>query len=151
MTFVFQYLQKMNKTYVALVAFAVLVAVFYGNTLDNGFVLDDYPVLVDNLYIQSLDYASKIVTGCIGEFSLDGCAGQTLHYRPIHSLSYLITYQISSQPWFFSSCQFDVFFCGSLSGLCFDKTSHQKLLSSIYHSPHFSYTSREQRGGELDF
>ncbi|MCH7604956.1 tetratricopeptide repeat protein, partial [Patescibacteria group bacterium] len=33
--------------------------------------------------------------------TLGGCAGKTLHYRPMNSLSFLLTYQISSQPWFF--------------------------------------------------
>jgi len=90
-----------EKEKLAIIAFAILVALFYGNTLLNGFVLDDIAVVVENTYIHSLRYLPKVVTGCIWEHALGECKGRTLHYRPIHSLSYLLTYQISSSPWFF--------------------------------------------------
>ena len=93
---------KKNKdNYIALAVFAVFIAVFYGNTLFNGFVLDDKMVIEENQYVQSLQYAPKVITGCIWESKLGECKGNTLHYRPIQSLSYLLTYQISSKPWFF--------------------------------------------------
>jgi len=94
-------LDGLNKTYVALAVFAVLIAIFYGNTLQNGFVLDDRKVIEENVYVHSLEYLPKVVTGCIWEYTHGGCAGKTLHYRPMNSLSFLLTYQISSQPWFF--------------------------------------------------
>jgi len=79
----------------------VLILLFYGNTLFNGFVLDDRAVIVENPYVQSLQYLPKVVTGCIWEVQLGGCEGTTLHYRPVLSLSLLLTWQISSQPWIF--------------------------------------------------
>ena len=87
-----------NKEKLTPLIFLFLIAVFYGNTLFNGFVLDDIMVVRDNPYVQSLKYLPKVITGCIWEKALDGCKGKTLHYRPIHTLSYLLTYQISSQP-----------------------------------------------------
>lgn len=94
-------LGNINKEYLALAVFTILIGVFYGNTLSNGFILDDQVVVAENIYIQSLRYLPKVVTGCIWEYALGGCKGETLHYRPIHNLSYLLTYQISSEAWFF--------------------------------------------------
>ncbi len=93
--------KKNNKNYIVIAVFAVFIAAFYGNALFNGFVLDDRVVIEENIYVQSLNYAPKVVTGCIWEYALGGCKGETLHYRPIHSLSYLLTYQISPEVWFF--------------------------------------------------
>jgi len=98
---IFQKLQTVNKIYIALVVFALLIAVFYGNTLWNGFVLDDRPQIMENPYIQSLQHLPKVVTGCIWEAQLGSCKGTTLHYRPVISLSFLLTWQISSHPWVF--------------------------------------------------
>jgi len=94
-------LDGLNKTYVALAVFAVFIAIFYGNTLSNGFALDDNLVIVNNPYIQSFSHLPKVLTGCIWESAVGGCEGKTLYYRPIHSLSYLVTWQILSEPWFF--------------------------------------------------
>ena len=99
-----------NKNYLVLALFAVLIAVFYGNTLFNGFVLDDRKVVEENVYVHSLKYLPKVITGCIWEYTNGGCAGKTLHYRPVNSLSFLITYQISSQPWFFHLVNLVYFF-----------------------------------------
>jgi hypothetical protein len=77
------------------------IAIFYGITVSNGFVLDDWPVVVDNPYVQSLRHLPRAITGCIWEAQLGTCQGTTLHYRPWHTLSYLLTWQISSQPWAF--------------------------------------------------
>lgn len=98
--FVRKYLSR-NREKTALLVFGLLIAVFYGNTLFNGFILDDRPVIKDNIYIQSLDQLPKVITGCIWEHALGGCKGKTLHYRPIQSLSYILTWQISSSPWVF--------------------------------------------------
>lgn len=94
-------LRSWNANYIAFAVFAVLVAMFYGNSISNGFIHDEHPVIEQNPYVQDLRYLPKVVTGCIWESTLGGCAGKTLHYRPIQSLSYLLTWQISSQPWMF--------------------------------------------------
>jgi len=92
---------KIKKEYFAFAIFFILIAVFYGNTLFNGFVLDDRAVIRDNPYVHSLEYLPKVFTGCIWENAIGGCKGKTLHYQPLHTLTYLLTWQISSSPWFF--------------------------------------------------
>jgi len=104
------FFKNIKKDYLALAVFAALIVIFYGNTLFNGFVLDDRAVVVENIYIQSLRYLPKVITGCLWEHAIGGCKGQTLHYRPIHSLSYLLTYQISSGAWFFHLINLIYFF-----------------------------------------
>ncbi|MCH7604865.1 tetratricopeptide repeat protein [Patescibacteria group bacterium] len=78
--------------------FALLVVLFYGNTLFNGFVHDDIGQVENNEYVHSLQYLPKVITGCIWEFELGDCI---TYYRPIQSFSYLVTWQILSQPWMF--------------------------------------------------
>lgn len=90
-----------KKEIVSFFIFALLISLFYGNTLKNGFVHDDMGQVVENRYIQSLKYFPKVFTGCIWEYALGGCKGRSTYYRPIHSLSYLLTYQVSSTAWFF--------------------------------------------------
>ena len=97
----FSAIVKIKKNRIAFAVFAVLTAVLYGNTLGNGFVLDDFPLIAENPYIQSLKYLPKVITGCTWEFDSGGCKGKTALYRPIHSLSLLLTWQVSSKPWFF--------------------------------------------------
>jgi len=81
--------------------FAFLIVLFYGNSLSNGFALDDTLIIPQNPYVQSLRYFPKIFTGCIWEATLGGCYGKTMVYRPLQTLSYLLTYQLSTQPWIF--------------------------------------------------
>ena len=92
---------NLKKEYLAFAVFAVLVASFYGNTLWNGFIHDDIPVIVENPYVHDLRYIPKIVTGCIWESVLGSCKGTTLHYRPIQNLVLLLSWQVTSSPWFF--------------------------------------------------
>jgi len=92
-----QNLRKINRTYVALAVFAVLVFAFYGNTLQNGFILDDRLTIEQNPFAHSLKYLPKVVTGCVWEGSSGTCEGAE-HYRPVLSLSYLVTWQISQSP-----------------------------------------------------
>ena len=87
--------------YFIVAVFAVVIAVFYGNTLQNGFILDDRPTIVENPYVHSLEHLPRVFTGCIWEEELGGCEGRTMHYRPLQTLPWLITWQISSSPWFF--------------------------------------------------
>src|SRR3989344_205137 len=81
--------------------FGLLVFLFYGNTLFNGFVYDDIQQVRDNDYVHSFRYIPKVITGCIWEFAVGECRDSVAYYRPIQSLSYLLTWQISSSPWLF--------------------------------------------------
>lgn len=92
---------RYKKEILGFLSFTLLIGLFYGDTLKNGFIHDDIGQVVENEYIQSLRYLSKVVTGCIWEDALGGCKGRTTYYRPIHNLSYILTYQISSGPFIF--------------------------------------------------
>ena len=100
-----------QKQWLVFVFFAVVIGVFYGNTLRNGFIYDDVQIVPNNPYIQSLKYLPKVVTGCMWEHTYyDQCKGRALYYRPVHTLSYILTYQISSSPWFFHLVNLAYFF-----------------------------------------
>src|SRR3989338_3134192 len=90
-----------QQTLAAVALFAVLVLVFYGNTLGNGFVMDDTGQIERNFYLQSLENIPRVFTGCIWEAANRGCEGRSFYYRPIHYLAMMLTYQISSEPWIF--------------------------------------------------
>ena len=81
----------------------IIIAVLgiYGASLMGGFVYDDEAQIVDNPYIKSFAYLPKAFTSCIWEASLPACKNYTLYYRPLHSLSYIFTYAVSSEPWIF--------------------------------------------------
>jgi len=93
--------QRNIKKFLIFIVLGLVVFVFYGNTLKNGFVLDDLPQIVENPYVHSLSYLPKVITGCIWESDLGSCKGNAIHYRPIQNLSFLLSWQISSHPWFF--------------------------------------------------
>ena len=84
----------------AFLAISILVGVLYGGTLRNGFIHDDHGQVEDNTFIQSLMYLPKVFTSCIWESAVGNCK-KTYYYRPLQSLSYLLTYQFSSRPWVF--------------------------------------------------
>jgi len=98
-----------KKDILVIFVFAILVGLFYGNTLKNGFVHDDIGQVVQNEYVHSLRYLPKTVTGCTWEYVFGGCKDSS-YYRPLHSLSYLLTYQISPRPWFFHLINLFYFF-----------------------------------------
>lgn len=91
---------KHSRAIIVFVILAVFTAVFYGNTLSNGYVHDDNGQVENNTYVHSLKYLPKIITGCIWESALGDCH-KSSYYRPLQSLAYLLTYQISSDPWIF--------------------------------------------------
>jgi len=97
----FNKLTDKQKTLVALGLFALLILLFYGNTLGNGFVADDTGQIERNEYLGSLKYLPKAFTSCIWESANSGCSGHTFFYRPVHFASAILTYQITSAPWFF--------------------------------------------------
>ena len=80
---------------------AVIIAVFYGSTLGNGFVHDDFWQVRDNPAIRDLGFLPKLFTGCIAESILGGCKNIGFYYRPLQAVFYAFTYQISGQPWAF--------------------------------------------------
>ena len=81
-----------HSTASALAIFAILIAIFYGNTLANDFVHDDVGQVVLNQYIQSPQYILRAFNGCIWESQMGDCF---LYYRPIHTLSYIFTWMLS--------------------------------------------------------
>jgi len=95
------YFRRKNKNYIVLLIFALLVAVFYGKALWNGFVHDDLSQIVDNPDIQSLKYLYKVITSCPWEHRVYGGCNALSYYRPTMTLSYILTWQISSGAWFF--------------------------------------------------
>ena len=66
---IFNKFSGLNRNYLVFALFAVLIALFYGNTLFNGFAMDDQAVIVDNPYVHSFQYLPKVVTGCIWEYA----------------------------------------------------------------------------------
>lgn len=84
----------------ALLVICILVGLFYGSTLQSGFIHDDHGQVEHNTYIQSLMYLPKVFTSCIWESAVGNCK-ETYYYRPLQSLSYLLTYQFSSNPWIY--------------------------------------------------
>lgn len=102
--------RKLKKEFFAVMIFAMVIAAFYGNTLKNSFVHDEVSVVAENLYVHSLKYLPRVFTGCIWEYTFNGCKGTTSYYRPMQSLSYLLTYQISSKPGFFHLVNIFYFF-----------------------------------------
>ena len=85
---------------ISLLVLALVAVLLYGNTLDNGFIYDDQAQVQDNTYVHELKYLPKVITACIWESELGDCT-ESSYYRPTQSLSYLLTYQISPQPWVF--------------------------------------------------
>ena len=100
-----------SKTYLVL---ALVIALFYGNTLANGFVYDDVTFIVKNESIRSIANIGKVLTGCFTDDSFGDCKTRGLYYRPFLSLHLLLTYQISQEPWFFHLVNIFLLFIGSI-------------------------------------
>ena len=90
-----------QKNFLIIGVCGLLVLFLYGNTLFSGFVYDDKQQVVENEYIRSFSYLPKVITGCIWESAFGQCKDRALYWRPFHSFSYLVSYQISSEPWIF--------------------------------------------------
>ena len=95
-----KYYKNYKKELGVFLLLTVMVGVFYGNTLLNGFIHDDHGQIEQNIYIQKWGYLPRVLSGCIWEAALGDCKVSS-YYRPIQSLSYLLTYQVSPNPWFF--------------------------------------------------
>lgn len=101
---------------------AVLVALFYGTTLINGFVHDDVWTIAQNpRYIQGWSSVTALFTGCLDEQLITSCKEQGFYWRPLVMLSHLITYQISPAPWVFHGVNLIYFFLSGAVVLAFFK------------------------------
>jgi tetratricopeptide (TPR) repeat protein len=74
-----------------LVALTLLCLIVYYNSLSNGFVYDDYGVIVENRYIKQ---PGKFVTSLFNQ-SYYKMAGLEASYRPVASFSYLLVYSLA--------------------------------------------------------
>ena len=92
---IIQKLQTVNKIHIALGVFAVFVLLFYGNTLQNGFVSDDVGQIEQNENIRSLTSLPKAFSSCIWESANRGCYGASYYYRPVQYAIAIFTYQFS--------------------------------------------------------
>ena len=80
---------------------AIIVGLFYGNTLRNSFVHDDVWQVEQNPRIRSFGSIGEVFTGCIAQDILGGCEDRGFYWRPTQSFFYLLTYQVSAAPWAF--------------------------------------------------
>jgi len=78
-----------NSKSIGIIIIFCLVVYFLG--LFNGFVGDDYPLLVDNQYVQSIQNIPGFFTG--NEFDgSTGILGNSL-YRPIQNIIYSVLHE----------------------------------------------------------
>ncbi|HEY4510068.1 MAG TPA: hypothetical protein VJC15_03730 [Candidatus Paceibacterota bacterium] len=91
-------LKHLNKNYIVVAVFAALIFLFYGNTLQNGFVFDDIPQIEKNPQVQSLKYLPGSLLTCQWEFANQGCKGRTFYYRPMFTVMSILVWQISPNP-----------------------------------------------------
>src|ERR1700722_8208792 len=76
---------------IAVLGLLLLAWVPYLNTLNNSFVYDDIPQLVDNPYVHSFRYLGKIFGSTVWTFQ--GAQGVSNYYRPLMTFAYLILYK----------------------------------------------------------
>jgi len=98
-------LKNLNKTYLVLAIFAALVLLFYGNTLQHGFVFDDVHLIENSEYIQSLQNIPSVLVGCPNPDAQGSCQGVTHYFRPVRLVLNILAYQISSAPWIFHALE----------------------------------------------
>ena len=86
----------MNKRLPVFVFLFLLLAIcfsLYFNALGNGFILDDRPLIIDNLYVKNFSL-QKIFTTDVFHFSSQGIDLPSKYYRPFQILSYSFEYLI---------------------------------------------------------
>lgn len=64
----------------------------YAGTLANGFVYDDNTQVLNNPYVQGFGHLEEMFTTNV--WSYVGAQGVTNYYRPMMTLSYLVTFQL---------------------------------------------------------
>ena len=72
---------------------AALAMVPYLNSLQNGFVYDDFDQVLNNPYIRDFHHLREIFNSSVWSFMGD-FRGSTNYYRPVMSLGYLACYQL---------------------------------------------------------
>lgn len=103
-----------HQTTSALVCLAILVLVFYGNTLANGFVQDDVWLIQNNERVRSLANIPQVATG---ELLINEDTNvAAVYYRLTQGLSYILTHAISGNSAFFHFVNL-VYFWGILAAL----------------------------------
>ncbi len=105
-----------HKLWIAAAGILVLIALVYGPSLQNDFVHDDDGQIVANPYIKELKYWPKAFTSCIWEDYLGTCKGTANYYRPLFTLSYLVTWALVPEAWFFHlvALSYYALLCGAL-------------------------------------
>lgn len=106
-------MSKISPTVVSFIL-AILVVLFYGNTLTNGFVHDDAWQVANNPDIRSFSALPKVISGCVAQEILGGCRNRGFYWRPMQSFLYLVTYQISEKPWIFHLANLVYFWLGAV-------------------------------------
>ena len=78
----------MQQTLIPIFILLILTIGVYSNTLKNGFVFDDYFIIIDNIFIKDW----KNLSGLLSKdyFSRSGEAT----YRPVVTLSYFVDYSL---------------------------------------------------------
>ena len=79
----------------------LLIFGLYGPSLKNGFAYDDEAQIEQNPYIKSLIFLLRAFTSCLWENHLPQCRDYADYYRPLQTISYILTYFISGNPSFF--------------------------------------------------
>ena len=77
--------------WIALAVLTLLCLIVYFNSLSNGFVYDDYGLIIENRYIKQ---PGKFIASLFNQ-SYYKIAGLEASYRPVASLSYLLAYSIA--------------------------------------------------------
>lgn len=84
-----------RKHFIAILSIIALSFIIYGNSLNNGFVYDDYDTIVNNTLIKDLLTIPKLINKS-DYFRTSG----ELSYRPVVTLTYFIDYAIFGlKPW----------------------------------------------------
>lgn len=94
--------------------FAIIIFLFYGSSLNNGFVHDDWWQVAYEKNITSLRFVPDIFSGCIAKETLRGCYNIGFYYRPLQQLFYFLTYHLSSSVFAFHLVNLILFFIVSL-------------------------------------
>src|SRR3989344_4450785 len=90
-----------NSNLKVFVLLNLVVALFYGNTLKNGFVYDDVFFIAQNPIIKDLKNTPQILFGCItSDLTLD-CQNAGVYYHPLLFFHLSIVSQLSEEPWAF--------------------------------------------------
>src|SRR5688500_12254467 len=73
------------------VGLVILLAVIaYANSLRNGFVLDDVPIIVENPLIRDVGNAGALFRSHYWSLGGSGLMGDSTLYRPVTLLSYTV-------------------------------------------------------------